>query len=427
MPLENALVPDSIPTEGDLSIGQDLNYDPSQSPPDAQPVADYTSHDPSHPEYMQPTDATPPSPKEAKFVKYDDDGSAVFSNGVKYLPNGSIRWEDRDTGTIFEQKNPYVKAVTIGKKKEKPDYEADAAKAAATKYGLVPPSDTASTEEIAAYKQKRDQMMSKPPLHDTVVKQMMDRKISPYDESGQPLGPSDAMAKINQFDKENGILSPAQEKIAQQVAQQLNSSRNPALAGYYKLKPKYDSISENISSKPLGERTGVDDAFLLNAAAGIENVDRAPTQNDYKEMLRAAGFRGNIEVATERLWGLFNNDPKYYQERGTRMLSDAMVQQIQANADRTLKPRKELLLRALAPVRERLKTHGIPESQVIPDGLIDDVAVTDAPKTSPTATPSPTVAPQAAEAEAKKIIATSKDPAELEKAQKVLSIIDSLK
>lgn len=161
MPLENALVPDSTPTEGDLSIGQDLNYDPSQTPPDAQPVADYTSHDPSHPEYMQPTDATPPSPKEAKFVKYDEDGSAVFSNGVKYLPNGSIRWEDRDTGTIFEQKNPYVKAVTIGKKKDSPSDESDKLlRDSAARKGIVP-SKYPLGEKDPAY-QKAAQMALNP-------------------------------------------------------------------------------------------------------------------------------------------------------------------------------------------------------------------------------------------------------------------------
>lgn len=221
----------------------------------------------------------------------------------------------------------------------------------------------------------------------SVEKMMIDRKLNPFNPDGTPLKASEAIKQINEFDHNNGILTPVQEKIAQQISQQLNTSRNPAISGYYKIKPKYDSIVENINGKTMDQRNGVDDAYLLNAAAGIENVDRAPTQNDYTEMLRAAGYRGNIQVTAERLWGLFNNDPKYYTERGTRILSDDMVKQIQQNADRVLAPRKQLLMNALAPIRERLKTHGIPENQVIPDGLVDSPSAPQAPQSSPAPAP----------------------------------------
>lgn len=224
-------------------------------------------------------------------------------------------------------------------------------------------------------------------LHDSVMKELMNRKISPFDANGQPLAPNDAFRLINEYDTKNGILSPAQEKIAAQASQQLNSSRNPSVAGFYKIKPKYDSIVENITAKPLDQRNGTDDAYLLNAAAGIENVDRAPTQNDYKEMLRAAGIRGNLEVTSERLWGLFNNDPNYYQDRATRILSDAQVQQIQSNAERVLRPRADLFLKAIEPVRNRLRSHGIPEENAIPMGLLDDIQTPASPSPTPSVTP----------------------------------------
>jgi hypothetical protein len=208
----------------------------------------------------------------------------------------------------------------------------------------------------------------------SVEKMMIDRKLNPFNPDGTPIKTSEAIKQINEFDTKNGVLSPIQEKVAQQVATQLANSRNPAIRNYYNLKPKLDSIILNINSKPLNERNGVDDAYLLNAAAGIENADRATNINDYREMLRAAGYRGNLEVMTERLWGLFNNDPKYYTNRGTRLLPDDMVRQLQQNAERAIEPRKKLFLDVTAPLRERIKSHGIPENQIFPDGVLDDHA-----------------------------------------------------
>lgn len=277
---------------------------------------------------VHPVDAIP-HPDTAQGKVTNPDGSVTWNNGVTVYPTGEISYKVAGQTVIRNARGQ-------------------------TKYV--------------------DQKPDKPALHDSIVKQMLDRQLSPYDAQGHELAPEQAFSQINDYDKRNGILSPAQEKIANSSAQRLNSSRNPAVAGYYKIKPKYDSIMENITAKPMGDRNGVDDAFLLNAAAGIENVDRAPTQNDYKEMLRAAGVKGNLEVTAERLWGVFNNDPKYYQDRGTRILSDAMVQQIKSNADRILAPRKDLFMKAIEPTVNQLKSHGIPLENVVPMGLMDDAS-----------------------------------------------------
>jgi hypothetical protein len=223
----------------------------------------------------------------------------------------------------------------------------------------------------------------KPKLHDAIVAKLIDRGLPPTDENGEELDPVQAIQSINSFDQKNGILSKAQETIANATASRMNSSRNPAVAGYYKLKPKYDSIRQNVQEKPMDQRNGVDDANLLNAAAGIENVDRAPTQNDYKELLRAAGLRGGIDVSAERLWGLFNGDPKYYENRGTRILPDAMLGQILENAKRIVGPRKDLFLKAIEPMRENLRQHGIPEERVFPMGLIDEEDAAQGPVGTP--------------------------------------------
>lgn len=124
MPLSNALPPDIQ----EIPVDNAAVYDPnaiSEIPSDAATVQDLSAiqevdddgldEDFVEKEYMQPADVPPPSPKEAKFVKYNKDGSALFSNGVSLLKDGSIAWTDEETGVKFAQKNPYVKAVKVGK------------------------------------------------------------------------------------------------------------------------------------------------------------------------------------------------------------------------------------------------------------------------------------------------------------------------
>lgn len=132
------------------------NYDPS-NPPEQTLLANEVEHDPYHSDYMQPTDATPPSHQGAKFVKYNQDGSALFSNGVTFLQDGSIKWEDKDTGIVFAQKNPYVKAVKLGPKKLSPDEESEKlAREAGARKGVIPGA-YATPEE---YKKARTQALN---------------------------------------------------------------------------------------------------------------------------------------------------------------------------------------------------------------------------------------------------------------------------
>lgn len=205
------------------------------------------------------------------------------------------------------------------------------------------------------------------PLPESMVKLLIERGIPMTGPDGKQLDIPTASNALIDYNTKNGVQTPAQEAIAKSIQQQINSGRNPAISSYYKIKPKLDSIIENVNAKPMDQRNGVDDAFLLNTAGGIENSDRATNINDYKELLRAVGFRGNAEVTSERLWGIFNSDPKYHDDRGTRILPDATVKQIEANAVRAVNPRRNLYQQAIEPFKTRLKAHNIPLDQVIPD------------------------------------------------------------
>lgn len=344
MPLENALVPDSTPIEGDLSIGQDLNYDSSQ--PDAQPVADYTSHDPSHPEYMQPTDATPPSPKEAKFVKYDDDGSAVFSNGVKYLPNGSIRWEDKDTGTIFEQKNPYVKAVTIGKKKDSPSDEADKLmRDTAARSGISPSQFPLGEKDPAYLKAAQDVLMrGGHPKH-----QLADF-TGPDGKTYKALVDTDTGDIVKKYDDPSSRANAQAEMLRVRM---LNSAKTqPGIVAYVNVKNNYDSLLQN-AEIPDKQRTAADDAAAIQAFGAIEHPGTGVTDSDKRQA-----------AALVPLWSSIGLKIKNFASNKSNTLTGDTVRQMRDAAKRALDGRQKTYNDELAPFIKEAQRLGLAPEEV---------------------------------------------------------------
>lgn len=127
MPLSDALSPEQDITD---TITPDApQYDDTLAP---DPEADSALKD-----YMQPADVPTPSPKGAKFLKYNDDGSASFdSNGqqIKYFRgDGHIEWTQGDK--TYSSKSPLLKPTIIGTAKKTPE---DLATEAAARKGVVP-------------------------------------------------------------------------------------------------------------------------------------------------------------------------------------------------------------------------------------------------------------------------------------------------
>lgn len=127
MPLSDALSPEQDIT--DTITPDATQYDDTLTP---DPEVDSALKD-----YMQPADVPTPSPKGAKFLKYNDDGSALFDSGgqkIKYFRgDGHIEWEQGDK--TYSSKSPLLKPVVIKTNKPSPD---ELMRDTAARKGVVP-------------------------------------------------------------------------------------------------------------------------------------------------------------------------------------------------------------------------------------------------------------------------------------------------
>ncbi len=224
------------------------------------------------------------------------------------------------------------------------------------------------------------------PLHDSIIKMFTDRGMVPVNpETGKDItSPVEAAKVLAQADKDAGRLTPRQQHVVDKVVPLAVSSRSLYAKQWVKMEPNLQSVIDS-SNKPLDQRNGVDDAFLINAAAGLENPDRASNIEDFRTLMKSQGLRGKAEVLWERVHGILGGSDAY--DRGTRLLSDAQVGQIKAAALRAAKPRYDQYVVGNAPHLKRLAQEGIPD----PETYIPDLPFPDANAAAPPATVQPKV------------------------------------
>ncbi len=203
------------------------------------------------------------------------------------------------------------------------------------------------------------------PLPVALDKMLTDRKIPPVDEKGNPISATVAMQKINEFDKSVGALTPVQEKLKEKFQTQLSGARaSLPIRNYGVIKGNFDTLYDNANSE---NRTGADDAALLQAFAGIEKPGYAATNLDYEEMLKAAGIRGKLSVTGKRLKAVLTGD----EQAGGRLIPDAMVEDIKNAAQRATRSRRKTYMSAVQPFIKDMKNQGIDPTTVISPSMLD--------------------------------------------------------
>lgn len=167
--------------------------------------------------------------------------------------------------------------------------------------------------------------------------------------------------------KENSATSGRNSLVIDRTKRMVQNM--PQVRFYNAALANYDSIQRN-STKP--NRTGADDAFLLQAAATMEAPGRSPTGNDVKEFMRANGIRGNLDVIAQRFEALFNQSPEAQAKAG-RLMTDDLARQIAAASKNSLDTRRASLVDAITPHVNRLEDIGEDPYRHIQPSLVDAV------------------------------------------------------
>lgn len=280
-------------------------------------------------------------PKDLKPVGRTADGSIIFNEGTVRHPDGTLVRHIPETGQL---------AVALP----------------GQKFMLHTPAKDATGTDAAT------------------KKMLVDRGINPYGEDNNPISGPEAYKKILEQDKNTGKLTAAQQHEVDKVTTQANSSRSMYARQYVTMQPNYVSVLENVTGKPVERRTGMDDAYLISASAGLENPGRATTGEDFALLLKTQGIRGNLQVMGRRIEGALkgNKDDAAWLQ-GTRILSDAQVNQTLENANRAIKPRYDEYLAGQKPYKARLERVGVNPDDYLPDLKLPEIKASAPAATAP--------------------------------------------
>lgn len=149
----------------------------------------------------------------------------------------------------------------------------------------------------------------------------------------------------------------------------LTGKRSPQVVAYQNAKTNYDSIKQNVDKK---NRTGADDAFLLEAAGAIEHPGYALSSEDIKLLLRSAGIKSNVDTTAGRIAAVFEGGPDAAAKSG-RLFDDQTAHAIHDAAKRSVKLRRAQYDSAIAPLIDAAEASGLdPEKAIGPDAYKDE-------------------------------------------------------
>jgi hypothetical protein len=345
--------PEDTTTQGSLGEAAEPGTDPQDAAQEAQENAELTAGG------DKSSEAAPPPPAGGyTVVGKNPDGTLKLENGASYNTQDNSLTYNKGSKLMWSA-GPGTKPVDITPKTKTIDVNNDDG---TTTKKLI---NATTGEDI------KDLGRSKSSLPPAITEGLIKRHIDPYNADGTPMSPEQAFKTMTDSDTANGVLTPQQDATIKRAQAQMTSGRNPWIRPWAQMAPNYQSVMDNVNDKPdMNQRTGTDDAALLSAYGLIELGGRATTANDFATILQGQGYRGNIERMSERLHGLVSNDPKFYNERGTRILSDAQVSQIGENAQRAAIPRYAQFANSIAPIRKQFAAQGIDENTYFPGGLL---------------------------------------------------------
>lgn len=316
MPLSDALSPEQDIAELSPDSTQ---YDDTLTP---DPEVDSALKD-----YMQPADVPTPSPKGAKFLKYNDDGSALFDSGgqkIKYFRgDGHIEWEQGDK--TYSSKSPLLKPTVIG-------------------------------------------TQSKP-------------KHQLADFTGPDGKPYKAMVDMDSGDIVKKYDDPSSRSGAQAETLRvriLNSAKTqPGIVAYVNVKNNYDSLLQN-AEIPDNQRTAADDAAAIQAFGAIEHPGTGVTDSDKRQA-----------AALVPLWSSIGLKLKNFASNKSNTLTGDTVRQMRDAAKRALDGRQKTYNDELAPIIKEAQRVGLKPEEVngaLGANVLDPQA---SPAAQPSATPQP--------------------------------------
>jgi hypothetical protein len=284
----------------------------------------------------------PPTSAFGKYLYTDKEGADIYSGGGKVFPDNSVQYKINDR--TFFRANPYAKPVDVSPRLIPTQMQLKDGTVHKVLYD-------GRTGEIVT-----DMGKVKSDLSPALVTQMIQKGIAPYDNDGNELTPKQAMDRLIEYNTAHGILPPEMQREVQRITTQVNQSRNPAGRLFTNQYRNYLSAKDNIAI-PTGDRTGIDDMFLLAAVAGIENPNRSNTQEDFRQFAATKGLLQSAEVAAKRMHSVVTlnaDDPGQ-----GRLLSDQQVKNLGVAVTRGMNSTYQQWLRTEQPGWNRLKQLGL--------------------------------------------------------------------
>lgn len=341
MPLSEALAPDMTEMDTNSEMPYDIN---SVLDPQAQEAADDTLQELPD-EYMQPADVPTPSHKGARFIKYNDDGSALFESGgrqVKYFKqDGHIEWDMG--GKTYASKGPLLKPVVIdiAKKPDKPKHQ------------------------LADF-------------------------TGPDGKPYKALVDTDSGDIIKKYDDPSSRSNAQAEMLRVRI---LNSAKTqPGIQAYINIKNNYDSLAQN-AAIPASQRTAADDAAAMQAFASIEHPGQGATESDKAQAKDMQGPYSKAKLAIKRY--LYNQANFFTPEAVTSMRD---------TAKRALDGRQQTYNEQLAPFIKEAQRLGLTPEEV--NGALGGNVISGEASQGQQPPPQPTASPSASPAQSQYPVGT---------------------
>lgn len=338
-------LPTSAMTASTNGAGQPVGDLPLKPGATAQPQAQINPEGASELGPLAPAATPPVQPTFGINPATGQEYSTMSGQPMERGPLSSYKWQKTD----FAHHPPYWdhKAAELG-------------------IQLPPDATEAEAQALIADKEKsKAEEKGSLPDH-TLITQAHQLQVDTTDKAGKPLSRDQLEEAVAKRNTELGIYPKPVEDALKAFKSRVSSGRNLALRPWLTLRPIYANVTSN-TAVPMNKRTGIDDATLLQAFSMMENQGtRASTINDYKELMKGLGFRGQAEVIADRVWGALQGGADAA-TKGTRFLPDNVIKAIADRSKTIVKAPKDQFDRAIAPDMKRFKKMGVPEDEIIGD------------------------------------------------------------
>jgi hypothetical protein len=294
--------------------------------------------------------SAPPASTPSEMVSPQQMAAAAFKDALsRPAPSRKAALQNADIAS----REAFLKQQTANEQQAKETRVSPAQLSMGTKVGVVPQPGETRDDYAARVAQK--------------TQEINDTKQAAKD--AEQAKKDDVITQREQLalTKEKRAEHKDQEAVINNVRRDIRS--NPAMAMFLRLAPNVQTVQQ-IAAKPPDQRTGADDALLLQAVATVEQPNRSSTKDDAVRVLNSSSWKGRMGVAWDRAKGLLESEDT---PSASKVLPDSLVKAMANAVKISLANRKDEYLEHRRTLVNDLKDNGVEN----PDSVLDNMAKED--------------------------------------------------